>query len=393
MFPSPFPAAFPPTPIQKVTTEKPKKGNKYLNFVADSGGCNFWRIGWPEIHINMSGLGESSSMSKMVFDKNFYMDIKTIKLQRQAAGHQKEFMQWLKSIQKECDFKIIYEVDDVVFREDIPDYNIHKKEFDSDEIRQNCIDMINISDEVTVTCKFMRDLYKLRTGKQEISVVPNFPPEWWIGNNYNYRENINNFDKNKKKPRIVYSGSGAHFDIGNKTNQQDDFTHVLKFITDNVDKYQFVFIGAFPPPLKSYIDSGKIEFHGWQSLINYPKFLNSLNAQLFIAPLQDNNFNRSKSDIKFVESSILGVPCMCQDMVTYEDAPDFLKFKDSEDLAYKVETILNWKNRSKYYKLIPDLRKVGESRFLEKPQNIGAFLEPLNTAYGDPSRRFMLPWN
>jgi hypothetical protein len=253
--------------------------------------------------------------------------------------------------------------------------------------------MINLSDEVTVTCKFMRDLYKLRTGKQEISVVPNFAPKWWIGDSYNYRENINNYDKNKKKPRIVYSGSGAHFDVGNKTEQQDDFTHVLKFIIDNVDKYQFVFIGAFPPPLKSYIESGKIEFHGWQNLMNYPKFLASLNAQLFIAPLQDNNFNKSKSDIKFIESAILGVPCMCQDLVTYEDAPDFLKFKDSEDLEYKVDKILNWKNRSKYYSLIPELRKVGETRFLENPQNIGAFLEAMNTSYGDTSRRFMLPWN
>jgi hypothetical protein len=391
--PSPFPSPFPPSPVQRATQKKPEKGNNFLNFLADRGGCGAFRITWPEIHINMSNLGESSSMSKMVFDKNFYMDVKTIKLQRQAAGHQKEFMQWLKSIQKECEFKLIYEVDDVVFREDIPDYNIHKKEFDNDEIRQNCIDMINMVDEVTVTCKFMRDLYKLRTGKQEISVVPNFPPEWWIGHSYDCKKVIANYDKNKKKPRIVYSGSGAHFDVNNKTGQQDDFTHVLKFIVDNIDKYQFVFIGAFPPPLKPYVDSRKIEFHSWQSLMNYPKFLASLNAQLFIAPLQDNNFNKSKSDIKFVESAILGTPCMCQDLVTYEDAPDFLKFKDSEDLAYKVEKILNWKNRSKYYSLVPDLRKVGESRFLEKPQNIGAFLEPLMTPYGDPSRRFMLPWN
>lgn len=393
MFVSPFAPAFPKAPIQQVTQKKPEKGNTFLNFAADGGGCMAWRIGWPEIHINMSGLGSSSTMSKMVFDKNFYMDVKTIKLQRQAAGHQKDFIQWLKSIQKECDFKIIYEVDDVVFREDIPDYNIHKKEFDNDEIRQNCIDIINMVDEVTVTCKFMRDLYKLRTGKQEISVVPNFPPEWWIGHSYDYKKVIANYDKHKKKPRIVYSGSGAHFDMNNKTGQQDDFTHVLKFIVDNIDKYQFVFIGAFPPPLKPYVDSGKIEFHKWQSLMNYPKFLASLNAQLFIAPLQDNNFNKSKSDIKFVESAILGVPCMCQDLVTYEDAPDFLKFKDSEDLEYKVEKILNWKNRSRYYSLVPNLRKVGESRFLEKPQNIGAFLEPLMTPYGDPSRRFMLPWN
>jgi hypothetical protein len=127
--------------------------------------------------------------------------------------------------------------------------------------------------------------------------------------------------------------------------------------------------------------------------MDYPKFIASLNPQLLLAPLKDIPFNRSKSDIKYIEGACLGIPCMVQDMVTYEDAPDFLKFTDSTDLEQKVETILNYKNRSKYYKLVPELRKLGESRFLERPENIGAFLEPLNTAWGDPSRRFMKYWN
>lgn len=301
-------------------------------------------------------------------------------------------MGWLKSIQPECGFKLIYEVDDVVFREDIPDYNVYKEGFDNNEIRQNCIDMINMVDEVTVTCKYMRDLYINRTGKQEISVVPNFMPHWWIGHQYNQNKIYAAFDKNKKKPRIVYAGSGAHFDVGNKNGQQDDFSHVLKFIIDNRSKYQFVFIGAFPPPLKPYVDSREIEFHNWKNLLEYPNFLSSLNAQLFLAPLQDNSFNRSKSDIKYIEAAQLGIPCLCQDMVTYEGAIPDLKFKDADELAFKVEKLLNYKNRAKYYSLVPQLRKIGENRFLELPQNIGGFLEALDTDYGSDKRIFMNQW-
>jgi hypothetical protein len=80
-------------------------------------------------------------------------------------------------------------------------------------------------------------------------------------------------------------------------------------------------------------------------------------------------------------------------MVTYEDAPDFLKFKNSDDLAEKVDVLLNWKNRKKYYGLVPELRKLGESRFLERPENIGCFMEALDTKWGDPSRKFMKYWN
>jgi hypothetical protein len=391
---SPFPTPFPKnTFVPQPKAPEPEKKNNYLNFIADRKGCMSWRIGWPELHMNMTDLGESTSITKMVLNKDWYRDYKTIKLQRQASTPQKEFMLFLKSIQAECGFKIIYEVDDVVFHEEIPDYNAYKHAFATDEIRQNCVDMMRMADEVTVTCKYMRDLFIEKTGQPKISVIPNFPPEWWISPHYNYNKVIQNFEKNKNKPRILYSGSGAHFDVKNVTNQDDDFTHVLKFIVDNRHKYQFIFIGAYPPPLHPYIQSKEIEFHPWQTLADYPKFIASLNAQLLLAPLKDIPFNRSKSDIKYIEGAALGIPCMCQDMVTYQDAPDFLKFTNSDDLAAKVEHILNWKNRSKYFKLVPELRKLGESRFLERPENIGAFMEALNTEYNSPNRRYMRYWN
>ena len=395
MKPSPFVDVFSPVVQKKAEPEPPQqvRGNTYVNFLADRSGCGMWRIGWPEYLINMANLGDSTSLNRMIFDKNWFRDIKAIKLQRQASTHQKEYIKFLKSIQSEMGFKLLYEVDDVVFREEIPDYNVFKPGFDTDEIRQNCVDMINMVDEVTVTCEYMKNLYTEKTGKKEITVVPNFPPYHWIGHQYNYNKIINEYDKNKKRPRIVYSGSAAHFDMGNKTGQQDDFTHVIKFITNNLEKYQFVFIGAVPIPLQQYVNSKHIEFHPWRSLIEYPNFLASLNAQLFIAPLMDNSFNKSKSDIKFVEANCLGIPCLCQDMETYKNAPPELKFTDSDDLAQKVENLLNWKNKSKYYRLVPELRKLGESRFLEHPENIGAFLEALNTPYGDPSRKFLKKWN
>lgn len=394
MFVSPFVNPFPGSPfaVQKVQHAPPKE-KRYLNFMADRSGCGQWRIGFHENFINMTGRGESTSVTKMIADPNWYRDVSVVKLQRQASSEQKEFVVWLKNLSKQMGFKMIYEVDDVVFYEEIPDYNIYKGGFANDTIRQNCIDMMNMCDEVTVTCKFMRDLYREKTGKREISVIPNFPPYWWFGHQYNYRKITDNFDKFKKKPRIVYAGSGAHFDVGNNTEQQDDFTHVNDFVIRNLDKYQFVFIGAVPLRLREYVQSDKIEYHNWVNLLEYPNFLASLNAQLFIAPLQDNNFNKSKSDIKFVEAACLGIPALCQDLVTYECAPDFLRFTTGDDLEAKVEKILNWKNRSKYYSLVSDLRKFGETRFLEREENIGGFLEIMDTPYGSSQRHLSRRWN
>jgi glycosyltransferase involved in cell wall biosynthesis len=403
MFVSPFASPFPSSPfggknisvkVQQTNPHDPAPNEKrYINFNAGNDGCMAYRRGFVSNHIRLTGYGDVVDLTKMVTEKGFYQNITAISLQRQAAGHQKQFMEFLKSIQPEFGFKLIYEVDDVVFREEIPDHNASKFGFDNDEIRQNCVDMINMVDEVTVTCQYMKDLYTEKTGQQKITVVPNFMPHWWIGHQYNYRKICDNLDKNKKRPRIVYAGSGAHFDVKNNAGGQDDFSHVIKFIVDNRFKYQFVFIGAFPPPLHPFIQAKEIEFHPWVSLLDYPNFLSTLNAQLFIAPLMDIPFNRSKSDIKFIEAAQLGIPCLCQDMITYSTAPEFLRFKTADELAEKIEMLTNWKNRSKYYKLVPELRELGAKRFLEHQENISCYLEAFDTPWGSNQRHYLKKWN
>ena len=364
---------------------------RYVNYLADYSGCGFWRILWPELLINMEGYGCSQSQTAMIFDPRWYAGVRCVKVQRQASNDQKEFIKYLKGIQKECGFKLVYEVDDVVFREDIPDYNKFKFAFDSDEIRNNCIEIINMCDEVVVTCDYMRKLYQERTGKQEITVVPNFVPRHWMGHQYNQQKIYNNYDKNKSKPRVLYTGSGAHYDVDNKNGGIDDFSHVLDVVKRTIDKYQWVFVGSFPPALEDLVRQGKIEFHQWQSLNSYPDFIANLNAQIMIAPLQDNTFNNSKSDIKFIEACVLGLPCLVQDMHTYKDAPSALKFKTGEDLEEKLEGVL--KNKAAYYRNVSVLRNIGVQRFLELSENIGCHLEVLNTPYGSPERKYLKRYN
>jgi len=376
-------------------TREPRENSmpRYINYLADLSGCGHWRILWPEQVINATGRGVSHSITAMVADPRFYKNVKAVKLQRQASSSQKKFVEYLKKVQQEHGFKIIYEVDDVVFKEDIPDYNKFKYAFDNDEIRQNCIDIINMCDEVTVTCPFMKELYQERTGQKNITVIPNFVPDFWMGNLFNGKEVATQFEKNKKKPRILYTGSGAHYDVENKTGGKDDFTLVRDFVRATVDKYQWIFVGAFPPQLHDLVQTKKIEFYPWQNLLMYPKFIASLNAQMMVAPLEDNNFNKAKSDIKFIEACTLGIPCLCQDMETYSSAPEALRFKTIEEFADKINTILNWKNRSKYYGNIHKLRGIGEQRTLELDQNIGAHLEALNTPFGSPDRKLLDKWN
>lgn len=400
MFGSPFVSPFVspfggkqqmPAMLQPPPQELPRELGlpRVVNYLADYSGCGHWRVIWPEQILNASGTMISQSQTCMIFDPRWYEGVKAIKIQRQATTDQKRFIEHLKSFQSQLGFKIIYEVDDVVFREDIPDYNKFKFAFDNDEIKQNCIDIINLADEVTVTCDYMRNLYRERTGKKEITVIPNFPPYFWMGYLFNHSKICNSLDKNYKKPRILYTGSGAHYDVENKVGGKDDFEHVIKTIIDTRHKYQWVFMGAFPPPLIDYIRSGEIEFHQWQTLYNYPKKIYDLDINLMIAPLQDNPFNRSKSDIKFIEACILGIPVICQNMVTYKDA--IHKFNSGEELKEMIAAVL--KNKPKYKQTSIEMRKIGEKRFLENTENIGCVHEAYLTPYKSPERKFLTKWN
>ena len=366
---------------------------RFINYLADYSGCGHWRILWPENVINMTQRGISQSTTAMVAEPRWYQNVKAVKLQRQAAPAQLEFVKHLKKIQKDYNFKIIYEVDDVVFREDIPDYNKFKFAFDTDEVRKTVVDIMDLCDEITLTCDFMRKLFQSKLTNQKVTVIPNFVPYNWMGYLFNHRRVQSALEKYKQKPRILYTGSGAHYDVMNKTGGKDDMSAVNHIIRKTVNKYQWIFVGAYPPPLQDLVKSGKIEFYQWKSLLEYPQFITNLDPQLMVAPLTVNNFNNSKSDIKFIEACTMGIPCLCQDMHTYNTAPDDLKFSTPEEFEEKIDWIVNWKNRKRYYSNIKSLREIGVNRFLEKPDNIGAHMEALLTPYGSPDRKYLKTWN
>lgn len=399
---SPFPQPFGSpmgkpfgTTIPKPKQQRPREESmpRFVNYLADYSGCGHWRILWPENVINMTQRGISQSTTAMVSEPRWYQNVKAIKLQRQAAPAQLEFVKHLKKIQQDYDFKIIYEVDDVVFREEIPDYNKFKFAFDTDEVRKTVVDIMDLCDEITLTCDFMRKLFQSKLTNQKVTVIPNFVPYNWMGYLFNHKRVQSAFEKYKQKPRILYTGSGAHYDVMNKTGGKDDMSAVNHIIRKTVNKYQWIFVGAYPPPLQDLVKSGKIEFYQWKSLLEYPQFITNLDPQLMVAPLTVNNFNNSKSDIKFIEACTMGIPCLCQDMHTYSTAPDDLKFSTPEEFEEKIDWIVNWKNRKRYYANIKKLREVGVNRFLEKPENIGAHMEALTTEYGSPERKYLKKWN
>lgn len=363
-----------------------------VNYLADYGGCSWYRCMAPNLMLNLYQKAVMLELTTMVLDPRFYAGVKAVKIQRQATPIQRDFVKMLKDISRQLPdggFKLIYEIDDIVFREDIPDYNRNKDAFVADEIRSSILEILDMCDEVTVTCEFMKDYFNEKMGTKKATVIPNYLLRWWFDRYYNLDKLVKNFEKNKKKPIVSIFASGTHVDVTNRTGQKDDFEMVVPAIIKTRKDFKWKFYGSYPLPLKPYIDRGEIEFHDWTPLPEFPQAIAESGTQVTFAALQDNNFNRAKSNIKLLEAAALGIPCICPDMVTYKDAK--LKYSNANEFIDCIKTAT--KNQHTYADYCKKARSYADNFWLEDEKNLMKHYEAYFTPYGSPDRKYLLESN
>jgi hypothetical protein len=365
-----------PPPIDMPEANLPRS----INYYADYGGCGFWRMIWPEFCLNAYNKSVISGLTCMVLDLRFYQGLKTIRMQRQATPVQNAFIKELVKAKPQMGYKMVYEVDDIVFKEDIPDYNRCKDAFVSQDIANSILEIMGMMDEVTVTCQYMKDYYIEKTGNKKITVIPNYPPKFWLDRFYNKQRIEELYDKHKKRPRVLYAGSGTHIDVTNRTGMKDDFSHVIDEIIKARKKFKFVWKGCYPLALKPFIDNGEMEYVDWSPLMDLPKDIYNIGANVAYAPLVDNIFNKSKSNIKMIEAGALGMPGAYQDLCTYKDAE--IKFDKGSDLISKLEYITS--DFDRYMGLSERARKFTEGLWLE--DHLDEYDALYNTDWGSKER-------
>eukprot|EP00992_Anisonema_acinus_P007739 TRINITY_DN3689_c0_g1_i1.p1 TRINITY_DN3689_c0_g1~~TRINITY_DN3689_c0_g1_i1.p1 ORF type:complete len:399 (-),score=-56.27 TRINITY_DN3689_c0_g1_i1:1152-2348(-) len=377
-------------PIMGQTPQKPKiqtpqkPNNRAINFLADSGGCGHYRMVWPSFLMTAKEKYHIFNMNKIVPNDGFYQDLNVLRIQRQVSDEQYEVAKFLRKVCDKHGVRFCYEIDDIPLYEDIPDYNNHKKAYANPSYRNNIINIMNMCDEVTVTNKFMRDYFISKTSATKITVVPNFMPRFWIDRYYDENKLRNNFNNNKKKPRVLYPGSAAHYDISGKI--PDDMTEIVKLMGKTLNEFQWVIFGGMCPSMVDWVKSGKVEYHPFVDLMDYPQKIVDIKPQFIVAPLQKNNFNFAKSDIKFREGAALGIPTICQDMITYEKS--LYKFDNNNDLYDQIKTLS--KDVGVYIKACRKMREKSNNWWLE--DNINVWEEFYTHPFGDSKRKNLIKY-
>ncbi len=160
---------------------------------------------------------------------------------------------------------------------------------------------------------------------------------------------LRNFKKQKDFPVRIFFGA---------VNRDRDFVEILpvlnQFAQEYGDKISFKIIAnkelfeAVQSPYKTLI--GDPNFYNAQ-FVAYEKYEQALQeSDISLLPLLDNEFNRSKSDLKFIESAGNGAVVLASNVVypkTVKDGENGLIFRDKAEFAQKLKFLID--NKEKRY--------------------------------------------
>lgn len=293
---------------------------------------------------------------QLIVDPRFFYPQRVVHCQRQVNDIQAQYiLQFLKPLSDQIGFWLRWEVDDVIFHEDIPPYNMGRAAFDNKQFFANVSNILQAVDIVTVTTDLLKDYYvsKCNIDHNKVIVLPNYLPRWWIGQAYNLDQKKQQLEKNKKRPKILLPLSSSHYDLDGSQGYKDDFEIIANFVRATCKKYEWMVVGHCPKLIEDLIMSQQVTVVPGSDLLNYPRETSEREPQLIVAPLRDNTFNRCKSCIKLVESWALGIPAIVQDLPCYSTYTDST-FKDMNQLQDKIDGLL--RDPKKYERTIKQNR-------------------------------------
>lgn len=203
------------------------------------------------------------------------------------------------------DTKLIYEIDD-----DLINIDKNHPEYDSYIVKKEIIEfLVSNADSVTVSTEALKN--KLLDLNQNCFVIPN---------------SLNNLLKTDFTPKklsdkikIGYMGSFTH--VNDLNLIKNVVMDVKKYFKDSPNEVIFEMIGGCKGSIEG-IERINIP----KNTFEYPRFMswikNNIDWDIGIAPLQNNNINNSKSEIKYLEYSSWGLAGVYSDVGPYSRVVD-----------------------------------------------------------------------
>lgn len=241
---------------------------------------------------------------------------------------------WLVNTIKDNNRRIIIDLDDNPWV--LPGNDSRILEWEKSGLRLVTDTCLPLADTLTVSTYELSNY--LQSFNLNVNVLENcLPDSLWSNISHDY----------KNKPLVIgWAGSITH---------SEDLQLIVEPLLLLLSKHPSIELhlaGQFGNTLKNpFPKNDRIKLLNIVPIRHYQKLLK--NFDIGIAPLIDNPFNRSKSDLKLLEYAGLGIPCVASAVIPYSlsivhGETGFLA-KDNKDWVYYLENLIE--NRELYQKI------------------------------------------
>ena len=278
---------------------------KKVAMLKDSAGSGYWRMVLPARHMDLEGLSVDVTAAPARYEHLTEYD--TVYVQRLHDWESYYLLEKLRSAGK----RIVYDVDDEIFS--IPADNPACRLIGKDE-QTAALACMRIADCVTTTTSVLQYRLTQLLGGASPVVVPNAldPDAGWFP------------DGQTGSPdgwkRMFWQGSATH---------ASDWMECVEAVDDVMrahEKVRMVILGYLPPAVQERLGEphwrGRVEYVGFSSPEAYFEIAKRVKADVGLAPLRESYFNDAKSNIKWLEYAMMGMPAAASDCGPYRDTID-----------------------------------------------------------------------
>lgn len=317
--------------------------NNLLDF---KSGCHFYRIFLPSLLMIKNGVDINYVTHNYEDDKLEEMIKSSDIISFSRAYRHKESLDKCIELCKKHNKKIVYDLDDDIWN--IIDENPAKA---GQKILEECGDrLLKDADVITTTTEDLANI--LRKKNKSVVVIPNaIDPELF-----------RDYGKtNESLPIVVYSGSASHW---------NDMLTILPTLEEVKKEHPFAFvlIGFTGAPLDSamyeynklakwgatgeagkyqtsalkcyeYLKRMRVIHYPFYTPELYPDIFSKINADIGLCPLEENEFNHSKSCVKFYEYGACGVATIAPRLLPYSNEVEY-SYTDVDDFKRKLTKLL-----------------------------------------------------
>lgn len=212
----------------------------------------------------------------------------------------------------------------------VPDHNPASQTYNKPEVLEALKVLPSMADILTVTTKFLGDTLR-NSGCKDVRVIPN---AWW--DNLLPTEQASH--NTNKSLRIVWRGSASH------VQDLDLYSEAVMRLHKEHPEIHWFFLG-YRPWFTRQMDVAHCHVYEKPlDYVDYIKFLAVIAPDIGVVPLTDCPFNKSKSNIAWMEFCYAGAVTIAPDMDEWH-RPGVVNYKDSvyATLSSTIENLETYK--------------------------------------------------